>query len=107
MKPATAPAPIKITLQDLESRLWNAANALRGPVDPADFKNYVFPMLFWKWISDTWDLRHAEALADYGDELTAEIEAADYQQFTLPDGTRWGEVANKTTANLGHRIELA
>ena len=43
------------TLQDLESRLWDSANALRGPVDPADFKNYVFPMLFWKWISDTWE----------------------------------------------------
>jgi type I restriction enzyme M protein len=97
----------QITLRDLESRLWNAANALRGPVDPADFKNYVFPMLFWKWISDTWAYRHAEAVTDYGDELTDEIEAADYQQFTLPDGTRWGQVANRTTANLGHQIELA
>jgi len=33
------------TLPELESRLWDSANALRGPVDPADFKNYVFPML--------------------------------------------------------------
>ena len=36
-----------ITLQDLEQRLVAAANALVGPVDPADFKTYVFPMLFW------------------------------------------------------------
>ena len=35
-------------LVELEKRLWNVANALRGPVDPADFKTYVFPMLFWK-----------------------------------------------------------
>ena len=27
-----------LQLQELESRLWSAANALRGPVDPADFK---------------------------------------------------------------------
>ena len=51
-----------ITQSDLEGRLWKAANALRGPVDPADFKTYVFPMLFWKWISDTWVYEHDEAL---------------------------------------------
>lgn len=104
--PLTTSAPAKVTLQELETRLWNAANALRGPVDPADFKTYVFPMLFWKWISDTWEYRHAEALADYGDELTDEIEAADYQQFVLPNGTRWSQVAHKTTANLGHDIAM-
>ena len=40
-------ALMTITLQDLEQRLVAAANALVGPVDPADFKTYVFPMLFW------------------------------------------------------------
>ena len=38
---------LSVTLDDLEKRLWDAANALRGPVDPADFKTYVFPILFW------------------------------------------------------------
>ena len=47
-----------VTQQELESRLWDAANSLRGPVDPADFKAYVFPLLFFKWISDTWDMEH-------------------------------------------------
>ena len=32
----------KLTQQDLESRLWGAANALRGPVDPADFRTYAY-----------------------------------------------------------------
>ena len=36
----------------LESHLWEAANILRGPVDAADFKTYVFPLLFFKRISD-------------------------------------------------------
>src|SRR5665811_149234 len=80
-----------VTLQQLESRLWDAANALRGPVDPADFKTYVFPMLFWKWISDTWEYEHAEAVADYGDDLTDEIES-DFHRFELPDGARWNQV---------------
>jgi type I restriction enzyme M protein len=94
-----------ITLQDLEQRLWAAANALRGPVDPADFKTYVFPMLFWKWITDTWEYERAQAVSDYGGDLTDEIEA-DYHQFTLPAEASWQTVTNKTT-NVGHQIAVA
>ena len=94
-----------ITLGDLESRLWAAANALRGPVDPADFKTYVFPVLFWKWISDSWTWEHAQAVADYGDDVDPEVEA-DYHRFELPRGTHWAEVTTKT-ANLGAAIARA
>lgn len=94
-----------ISQQDLEKRLWAAANALRGPVDPADFKTYVFPMLFWKWISDTWRHEHAEAVAEYGDDLTDEIES-DFHRFEMPKGTRWSEVTTKVT-NLGAEIAKA
>ena len=34
----------------LESHLWESANILRGPVDAADFKTYIFPLLFLKRI---------------------------------------------------------
>ncbi|MGW1431855.1 type I restriction-modification system subunit M [Streptomyces sp. NPDC002431] len=91
-----------ITQHELESRLWDAANALRGPVDPADFKTYVFPMLFWKWISDTWAHEHEAAFDKYGDELDDEIEA-EFHRFELPEGTRWSEVTAKVT-NLGAEI---
>lgn len=91
-----------ITQQELESRLWAAANALRGPVDPADFKTYVFPMLFWKWISDTWVYEHGEALKKYGDDLDDEVEA-DYHRFEMPKGTLWNQVTG-TVVNLGASI---
>jgi type I restriction enzyme M protein len=93
-----------ITQQQLESRLWEAANSLRGPVDPADFKAYVFPLLFFKWISDTWDLEHAEAVADYGPGVSAE-EEADYHRFVVPAGCRWADVASSTT-NVGRKLRL-
>jgi len=96
---------VSITQQELESRLWKAANALRGPVDPADFKTYVFPMLFWKWISDTWVYEYDEALNEYGDELTDEIEA-DFHRFELPQGSLWSEVTAKVS-NLGAEIAKA
>jgi hypothetical protein len=51
-------------LSELESHLWEAANILRGPVDAADFKSYVFPPLFFKRISDVYDEEYAAALAE-------------------------------------------
>ena len=56
----------------LESHLWEAANILRGPVDAADFKTYVFPLLFFKRISDVYDEEYQAALDEYeGDEEAA------------------------------------
>lgn len=98
-------SPSELSLPQLESRLWGAANALRGPVDPADFKTYVFPMLFWKWISDTWDSEHAKAVEEFGADVPAEVEA-DYHRFALPEGTHWREVTTRT-ANLGSGIGKA
>jgi type I restriction enzyme M protein len=96
---------VAVSLEDLEKRLWDAANALRGPVDPADFKTYVFPILFWKWISDGWDWEHAKAVVDYGENVDPIVEA-DYHKFDLPYGTHWRDVTTKT-ANLGAQINKA
>ena len=85
-----------LTEQELESRLWDAADSLRGPVDPADFKSYIFPLLFFKWISDTWDMEHAEALDVYGLEVKDE-EEADYHRFVIPDGCHWSDLAARLT----------
>lgn len=102
----------RLTQQQLETTLWAAANSLRGPVDPGDFKAYVFPVMFFKWISDNWDFRHAEALSIFGDDLTDEIEAT-FQPFAIPDGCHWDDVYG-TALNIGvklgntlQRIELA
>jgi type I restriction enzyme M protein len=100
------PGTTHLTQRQLESTLWAAANALRGPVDPGDFKAYVFPILFFKWISDNWDHRHAEALADWGVELTEDIEYSDYQPFGVPDGCHWADV-HGTTINLGAKVANA
>jgi len=94
--------PQHISQQQLRQALWRAANALRGPVDPADYKSYVFPVLFFKWVSDNWDFRHAEAVADFSDALTDEIEA-DYQAFTIPDGCHWSDVFD-TVDHVGVKL---
>ncbi|GAA4390872.1 hypothetical protein GCM10023153_08310 [Ornithinibacter aureus] len=96
---------MSITLSELETRLWAAANALRGPVDPADFKTYVFPMLFWKWISDTWTWERQQAIAEYGAGVDPEVEA-DFHRFVVPEGTHWEQVT-KSTHNLGTKVNTA
>ena len=92
-----------ISQSELEGRLWAAANSLRGPVDPADFKAYVFPILFFKWISDTWDWEHEQAVADFGDALTDEVEA-DYHRFDIPEGCHWEDL-KQVVFNVGHTLQ--
>jgi type I restriction enzyme M protein len=92
-----------LTLAELESRLWAAANSLRGPVDPADFKSYVFPLLFFKWVSDTWDLDHAAAVADYGTDIPPQAEA-DYHRFKVPEGCHWSDL-QKVSINVGVALQ--
>lgn len=96
----------QVSQRELESNLWAAANALRGPVDAGDFKAYVFPVLFFKWISDSWDYWHAQAVDDWSDELTPEIENSDYQPFAVPDGCHWRDV-HDTATNIGVVLNTA
>ncbi|MEQ1870659.1 MAG: class I SAM-dependent DNA methyltransferase [Vicinamibacterales bacterium] len=76
-----------ITLSELESHLWEAANVLRGsPVDRTDWKSYILPLLFFKRICDCWDEEHDAMLAEYGEDF------ADEHRFQVPDGCHWSDV---------------
>ncbi len=102
-----APAnPDHLTQRELEQSLWAAANALRGPVDPGDFKAYVFPVLFYKWISDVYDYHHGQAVEDLGDEWTQDLEDEDYQTFLIPDGAHWDDTY-EVTKNRGAVLNKA
>jgi type I restriction enzyme M protein len=102
----TAAHPNHLTQRELEQALWAAANALRGPVDPGDFKAYVFPVLFYKWISDVYDYHHEQALDDLGDEWSQELEDEDYQTFIVPDGAHWDDTF-EITKNTGKALNKA
>lgn len=51
-----------MTQKQLEDCLWGAANILRGMIDAAVFKQYIFPLLFFKRVSNIWDEEYQEAL---------------------------------------------
>ena len=44
-----------LTMQELGFKLWQAADILRGQIDSADYKNYIFSILFLKRLSDRFD----------------------------------------------------
>ena len=96
---------IPVSLTQLESHLWEAANILRGPVDAADFKTYVFPLLFFKRINDVRDEEYRSALAEAdGDEEYA-LFPQNYR-FQIPDRCHWEDVRAKTT-NVGQALQKA
>ena len=49
-----------ISLSELKSHLWESANILRGSIDSGDFKNYILGLLFFKRLSDEFDVEKAE-----------------------------------------------
>ena len=99
------PAPAPITLSQLESHLWEAANILRGPVDAADFKTYVFPLLFFKRISDVHDEERQAALAESGgDEEYAQF--PQNYRFQIPAECHWNDV-RALAVNFGQALQRA
>jgi type I restriction enzyme M protein len=94
-----------ITLSQLESHLWEAANILRGPVDAADFKTYIFPLLFFKRVSDVHDEEHAAALEAYGGDEEAALFPENYG-FQVPEDCHWRDVRNVAT-NVGQALQTA
>jgi len=96
--------PDRLTLSELESYLWGAANILRGLVDAGDYKQVIFPLLFYKRLSDVWDAEYAEALADSEDKSYACATAND--RFVIPTGAHWDDV-RVTPRDVGRAIQTA
>ncbi len=95
----------KLTLHKLEQHLAKAAWILKGPVDAADFKVYIFPLLFFKRISDVYDEEFNSALQDSdGDNDYALL--AELHRFVIPNGCHWNDIRN-TTINIGKAIQTA
>ena len=91
--------------QQLEKYLWGAATALRGTIDAGDYKQFIFPLLFFKRICDVYDEEYENAMKESGGDMEYAAFAENHH-FQIPEGAHWNDV-RETTVNVGEAIQNA
>jgi type I restriction enzyme M protein len=102
----------RITIDELESYLWNSAVLLRTSIDAGAYKQYIFPLLFFKRICDVYDEETEAAVEKYGDDID-DFDEEELHTFIVPKGYHWKDV-REVSENVGlaivnafHAIEKA
>lgn len=95
----------RISQQELESYLWGAAVLLRGLIDAGDYKQFIFPLLFYKRVSDVWNEEYQAALANSNGDLSY-AQFAENHRFQIPEGAHWNDV-RQAPKNVGAAIQKA
>ena len=91
----------QISLDEMKTFLWGAATRLRGQIDAAGYKEYIFPLLFFKRISDVYDEQFEGFVAEGGEEYAGM--QAEELAIRIPDGAHWNDV-REVTENVGQRL---
>ena len=90
----------KITQAELESYLWGSAVLLRNHIDAGAYKQYIFPLLFFKRLNDVYEEETRIAVEKNGPEAATWEET---HSFVLPDGAHWNDVRN-TSHDVGKAL---
>ncbi|QHT59349.1 SAM-dependent DNA methyltransferase [Paenibacillus lycopersici] len=92
----------------MEDKLWAAADKLRGSIASSKYKDVVLGIIFLKYISDRFDQRYNELVAE-GDGF--EDDRDEYERFNVfyvPEKARWKYIIEHATKpNIGQIIDEA
>ncbi|MBA3986260.1 MAG: N-6 DNA methylase [Flavobacteriales bacterium] len=84
----------------IEVTLWEAANKLRGSVEPAEYKHVVLGLVFLKFASDKFEEHRAKLIAEGKDKY---LEMSDFYNmsnvFFLEEISRWSYIVKKARQN--------
>ena len=91
-----------------EEKLWQAADKLRSNMDAAEYKHVVLGLIFLKYVSDSFEEKYRQLLAEgYGDEEDRDEYLAE-NIFYVPEEARWSKIQNHATStDIGSVIDLA
>lgn len=95
----------RITIDELKSYLWNSAVFLRTNIDAGAYKQYIFPLLFFKRICDVYDEETQKAIEEYGEDIDLYPEE-ELHTFLVPKGHHWNDV-REVTEDVGAAIVAA
>ncbi len=95
----------RITLDELKSYLWQSAVLLRTNIDAGAYKQYIFPLMFFKRICDVYDEETAKALEEYGEDIDIYPEQ-ELHKFIVPKRHHWNDV-RQVTEDVGAAIVSA
>ena len=93
----------RITTSELENYLWGSAVLLRNHIDAGAYKQYIFPLLFFKRINDVYEEETASAVKENGEEAATWEEI---HRYIIPEGAHWDDVRN-ATVDVGKAIQNA
>ncbi len=92
-----------------EAELWAMADALRGSLDTAEYKHVVLGLVFLKYISDAFEERRTEVLADWGEEAAEDRDVYIAENiFWVPAEARWAHLeAEARQPTIGQTVNRA
>lgn len=94
-------------IQDIQSKLWAAADKLRGNISSSDYKYVVLGLIFLKYISDAFETQYQKAVAENYNPEDRDYYLAD-NVFWVPKEARWEYlVANAKQPTIGVLIDDA
>lgn len=95
----------RMTIDELKSYLWQSAVLLRSNIDAGAYKQYIFPLMFFKRICDVYDEETEAAVEEYGDDIELYPET-ELHTFVIPKGHHWSDV-RQVTEDVGAAIVAA
>lgn len=99
---------MKYTQDEINNKLWSAADSSRGTVDGGVFKDYILSFLFYKYLSDLHKKEKAKLADRYGNDKERIALKMKNSRFSIPEGTSFYDIyGQQNKDNIGEIINQA